>query len=275
MPLANEAEAKQALARVRAAVMHGGSANDIAYLAHERRYLRTATRILELLPRGATVLDVGSHYLHQAALLSTLGYRVIGMDVSAFAEVAAIRARAEHFKIQNVTVERFEDGDFLRGMDDAIDLVLFCEIQEHITFNPVRFWRRIYDLMKVGSKILLTTPNSMRLWHVLSVIKRALLREGAGLPVRSILGSVTYGHHWKEYSASEIVELFSRLSPDFEVEIDFYHDRPFERWSSIKSAVRDASRRLATRIAPLSEEIEAVITLRERSTWLVEPPQFY
>jgi 2-polyprenyl-6-hydroxyphenyl methylase/3-demethylubiquinone-9 3-methyltransferase len=270
-----EAEAQQVLARLREAVMQGGNANDVAYFMHERRYLRTAVRVMELLPRGATVLDVGSHYLHQAALLSMLGYRVIGMDVAAFADVAAIKARAEQFEIRNFTVERFEDGDFLPGMRDAIDLVLFCEIQEHITFNPVRFWRRIHELMKVGGKIFLTTPNSMRLWHVLSIVKRALLREGAGPPVRCILGTVTYGHHWKEYSAREIVELFSQLSPDFEVAIAFYHDRPFEPWSSFKAAVRDASRRLATRIPPLSEEIEAVITLRGRSTWQIEPPQFF
>jgi SAM-dependent methyltransferase len=275
MSRANEPETQQVFARLREAVMQGGNANDIAYLAHERRYLRTLARVMELLPRGATVLDVGSHYLHQAALLSSLGYRVIGMDVSAFAELAAIKARAQQFGIQNLAVERFEDGDFLHGMDDQIDLVLFCEIQEHITFNPVRFWRRIYELMRVGGKIFLTTPNSMRLWHVVSIIKRALLREGVGIPVHTILGSVTYGHHWKEYSAREIVELFSRLSPDFEVAIDFYHDRPFERWTGLKAAVRDASRRVATRLGPLSEEIEAVVTLRERSTWLIEPPQSF
>jgi SAM-dependent methyltransferase len=248
---------------------------DVQYFLHEPRCRRNMQRISELLPRGSTLLDIGSHYLHQSALLSILGYKVIAMDVPAFADIDAIRRRADEFDIHNVGVDHFDRGDFLRDYDHQIDFIVFTEIQEHITFNPVRFWRRVYELLRVSGRIYLTTPNGVRPWAVASTIKNALLLRGIGVPVPNILSEVTYGHHWKEYSSYEIRQLFATLSPDFNVRIEFYQDRPYEQWRGIKSTVRDVTRRLSAMIPPLREEIEAVITLTGRTDWNARGPDFF
>jgi SAM-dependent methyltransferase len=93
-------------------------------------------------------------------------------------------------------------------------VVLFCEILEHITFNPMSLWAEVYRVLAPGGRIVVTTPNVYwcrgRFWD----LKRLFSRNGSGLPVREILRIPTYGHHWKEYSHRECVEYFNSLSKD-------------------------------------------------------------
>lgn len=271
----SDAEIDAAIDRLRDIVQAAGGDQDRAYWQHERRYRRSVRRICRLAPRGGTLLDVGSHFLHQAAVLSMLGYKVVGIDVPEFADNPQTRARAAQFGIENHAVARMELGTFLAGRENGFDLVIFCEILEHITFNPVQFWKRIYELLKIGGKLYITTPNGMSAWQIASNVKRSLLLEGAGVPVPSILQEVTFGHHWKEYSARELHDLFRGLSPDFVVHTEFYNLRPFEPWTGLKSGVRDLVRRIASGIPELRDELEATVTLSGRTAWIAAPPRYH
>ena len=141
-------------------------------------------------------------------------------------------------------------------------MVVFCEILEHITFNPVRFWRRVYDLLRPGGFIYLTTPNSLRLTNTLKTAFRLGARRGVGIPLEEIFGHVTYGHHWKEYSASELVDYFGRLSPDFRVETR-YVDFGLEgrAWSA-------PIRLFGGILPPFRPHLEAVVRIPAKTTWI-------
>jgi 2-polyprenyl-6-hydroxyphenyl methylase/3-demethylubiquinone-9 3-methyltransferase len=272
--MATATDIDAAISAMRELVRAGGNGCDIDYWHHEPRYRRTLRRVCELVPPGSTILDVGSHYLHLSSVLSLLGYHVLAMDVPEFAQDPFIRARAQKFGIDNHSVARLDGGEFLAGRENAIDFVLFCEIQEHITFNPVRFWKRIYELLSIGGRIYMTTPNGMNTWQVLSNLKRLILLQGAGPSIPSILGNVTFGHHWKEYSGPEIRELFALLSPDFSVEISFFEMHKPSAWTSAKALVRDLTQRTSALVPSLRDQIEAVITLTGRTSWLATPPEF-
>lgn len=246
----SEEKVTAAFERVRKAT--GANVLDRDYLVgHELRHRRTIHRIGRLVPRGARILDIGSHYLHQAAMLAVLGYEVIGIDVPEFADSRPILERAAAFGIRNFSVPCMGQGEFLPGMEDSIDCVNCCEVLEHISFNPVRFWRRIYDVIKIGGTIYLTTPNSMKPWQIGSIVKRALLFQGYGISIESILGGVTYGHHWKDYSAREIRQLFELLSPDFIVEVRTFRYRSEETRTDLKSLMRQYVRNFAANFPSL------------------------
>jgi SAM-dependent methyltransferase len=271
----SDSEIDAALSRLHRVIQAEAGAQETGYFEHESRYRRSLRSIRELAPKGSAVLDVGSHFLHQAGALSLIGYDVVGLDAPAFAANEQMKRRAAEFGIRNFAVEQLELGEFLPGFENSFDVVVFCEIQEHIAFNPIRFWRRVYELLKVGGKIYLTTPNGVRVWQVASVLKRALLFRGTGLQVPDILQTVTYGHHWKEWSAAEIEELFTRLSPDFQVVTQHYQLRPFERWTGIKPTLRDIVRRTAALVPSLREELEVVVTLTGRTSWRATPPEYF
>src|SRR4051812_41931891 len=81
----------------------GGDAN--YFKSQSSRYRYSLERLVALRPPPARVLDIGSHYLHQTALLSLMGYDVVGIDVPLFTEPAFIRERAERLRITNIGTE--------------------------------------------------------------------------------------------------------------------------------------------------------------------------
>jgi 2-polyprenyl-3-methyl-5-hydroxy-6-metoxy-1,4-benzoquinol methylase len=113
-------------------------------------------------------------------------------------------------------MRRAADG-YDGSADESIELVLFTEILEHITFNPVAMWQAIHRVLKADGKVIITTPNyyfwQSRAWD----LRRFMRRMGGGIPVEDIVGEITYGHHWKEYSAREIVSYFSILPTNLHV----------------------------------------------------------
>ncbi len=219
------------------------------------RYRRAMARIQALQPPPCRVLDIGSHYLHQSVLLSQLGYQVTGIDIALFCRAPFVQERALWAGIQNVTVDALEAGDFLPGQDGSYRLIVFTEILEHITFNPIRMWKRVYELLAPGGMVYVSTPNSLRLAAWLRELLRLVSFDGMGLRLDEIMGTVSYGHHWKEYSAREIRAYFKRLSPDFSVATSWYSSDLSQRPADFKTLLK----RLLALAPCLRSDIEAVV----------------
>ena len=259
-----------ALERVQDGLVSGG---DSAYFAfHRRRFDLQLETLRQVVSQGARILDIGSHYLHLASALRLAGHDVTALDVPEFQELDFVQLRAAEFGVRCEIARDLAQGEFLPAeKSDAFDCVVFCEILEHITFNPVRFWRRVYDLLRPGGCIYLTTPNSLRHSNIRRTIGRAAGLRGVGIPVGEIFQHVTFGHHWKEYSVPELREYFGTLSPDFILDtrlVDF--DLSERRRSPFVRAIRAAG------VIPRAfrPHIEAVIRLPRKSQWLAVPKRY-
>lgn len=193
---------------------------DKGYLwTHFPRFLETkrrfdSTNVRNMVP--LRVLDIGAHWLHQSMLWRSDGHNIIAADIPATLCDEQVISLASKNDVKLVVYDNLESGSALSSIaNDSIDVVLFAEILEHITFNPVSFWKEIYRVMAPSSRIVVTTPNYYwargRFWD----IGRFFDRMGGGLTVKEILQTPTYGPHWKEYSLREIVAYFSMLSSDF------------------------------------------------------------
>jgi len=196
---------------------HGGT--DSGYLEkHFLRFQNTFNRVFSSWPNAErpVVVDVGAHWLHQSLFYALAGAKIEAFNAPTTFKKERVQRLADAYGINLTTVDQLETGECFYGLQESsVDIVLFTEILEHITFNPVRFWRIIYRIMKPGGRIIVTTPNfyslSGRGWD----FQRFLLGDGEGLSVEDILRTHTYGHHWKEYSMNEIQNYFALLSPDF------------------------------------------------------------
>lgn len=276
--VSNGKTAVDLLREVEAAVRADGNDLDLAYLLeHMVRFERTIRRVAELAPEGGRVLDIGSHYLHLSCALAQKGYDVVGMDVSPFAGDDLMQRRAARLGFENRVIDKLEDGDFLAGEEGGFDVVIFTEILEHITFNPILFWRRVCELLKVGGFVYITTPNSLTLWKIMHVIKRLLTLNGVGLTAAEIFHTVTYGHHWKEYSASEVRDYFPELSPNLSVEITHFNYPALTSEHSVRSfkaGVRRAVHGVSAVIPPFRDQLEILVRLNAQTKWSVAPPRF-
>jgi SAM-dependent methyltransferase len=197
---------------------HGNAHPD--YLkAHVNRFLLTRSLLLEQWPmsRGNRILDIGAHWLHNAICYAISGFDVTASDLAINATLSypGVVSLANAY---DITLQPYRDLSDPVELDllppDSFDLILFAEIIEHITFNPVKMWSALYRLLRPGGRIILTTPN----YHVATFLEDAknLLRgHSCGISIGTLLEINTFGPHWKEYSAKDIREYFERLSPDF------------------------------------------------------------
>ena len=194
---------------------------DSAYLrGHFPRYERTKIEVLRNLPEsaGRRMLDVGGHWLHQAALYAVDGFEVTSVDMAPTFSLGNVQHQAKQLGITLVMESNLEQPTALPALEEnSFDIIMFSEIIEHITFNPVTMWKTLYRLLAPKGRIVVTTPNYYcwrgRAWD----IKRLFGGMGGGLPVAEILRLHTYGHHWKEFSRNELVSYFQQLSPDFRI----------------------------------------------------------
>lgn len=209
------------------------SPTDSGYLhAHFPRFLETKRIFDETAdPAGPKhVLDIGAHWLHQSLLWRHAGHEVTAADIPATLSLPHVQALAARNQISLVVYDRLDTGIALAAVpDNSIDVVLFCEILEHITFNPMLLWGEVYRVLAPKGKIVVTTPNYYwargRAWN----LPRLARRSGGGLPVSEILHTPTYGPHWKEYSMREVIEYFRTISADFQVTKAEYVPDPRKR----------------------------------------------
>ncbi|OOG59497.1 class I SAM-dependent methyltransferase [Rhodanobacter sp. C03] len=221
--------------------------------------------------RGRRVLDVGAHWLHQAVLWRQAGFEVTALDLPGTFEVESVKGIAKTFGIPLLKCPNLEQARELEALaDDSVDIVLFTEILEHITFNPVTFWRQIYRVLAPGGRIVVTTPNYYswkgRAWNV----ARFLSGKGGGISVDNVLGTYTYGHHWREYSKAEILRYFELLSPDFipvKSRILPSYARSSVRWKRTVQRVLD-------RVPILRPNLHVEIELRTKVRSIVMEPKW-
>ena len=177
---------------------------------HRPRFRETLRRMVQRLPGGARVLDVGSHFLHMALALHRLGYTVTAVDVPLYAQHPRIAARGR----PGLTIRAIDALTSMPLPAAAVDGIAFLEILEHLAINPKRMWSELGRILKPGGTVFLTTPNFYRLGGggggFLEAL-RFLRGDGAGVPVPYILGDQTGGHHWKEYSQRELRRYFDLL----------------------------------------------------------------
>ena len=204
---------------------------DQRYLADNyRRFCSTKDRLESTRRKnGQRLLDVGAHWLHQSLLYARDGYAVTAADFPATFREPAVQSLARANGIELVEYTSLDSPTaFLHIPDSCFDIVLFTEIIEHITFNPVAMWKELYRLLREGGIIVVTTPNYYyvhgRFWDW----KRLIQGRGGGITVDEVLCRCTYGHHWKEYSLRELHQYFRTLSPDFVVEKGLYVDDYFD-----------------------------------------------
>lgn len=192
---------------------------DEPYLCHHwPRFVATREEIerTRALPAGARVLDIGAHWLHQTSIYAREHMRVAALDLPDTLALPSVMAAAAELGITLYRNDSLERISALQAVpQDHFDLVLFTEVVEHITFNPVAMWREIHRVTKPGGRIVVTTPNYYALRGRFWTVRRLLARYGGGLDVADIVNLRTYAHHWKEYSMRELVRYFRLLSPDF------------------------------------------------------------
>jgi SAM-dependent methyltransferase len=116
------------------------------------------------------------------------------------------------------------EEDRLPFEDERFDVVLFCEVIEHLLMDPLHVLHEVNRVLKPDGVIVLTTPNVARLTNVLALLNGANLYDPYS-------GYGPYGRHNREYTRHELHLLLGFAG--FDVDISFTADGHEEDISDI------------------------------------------
>lgn len=114
--------------------------------------------------------------------------------------------------------------DLLPYPDNHFDVILFCEVLEHMTNDPLAALMEIRRVLKPGGQLVLTTPNIACANNLMKIA------QGKNINDRySAYGP--YGRHNREYTASEVSALL--VQTGFTVSTQFTANVLFRRTSQL------------------------------------------
>ena len=172
-----------------------------------RRFLITVSMVPPAGRPGARLLELGANpYFITLLLKKFTSYELVLANY--FGEIGAPGGRGT----QVITSRQYDEQhvfeyDHFNGESDRFpypdgmfDLVLNCEILEHLPLDPTHYLCECHRVLKPGGALLLTTPNVLafqNLWRLAASHNIYDLYSGYGV----------YGRHNREYTPSELVDL--------------------------------------------------------------------
>ncbi|HEX8137155.1 MAG TPA: glycosyltransferase [Pyrinomonadaceae bacterium] len=151
--------------------------------------------------------------------------------------------------------------------DATIDVVLFCEIIEHLLSDPVHALVEIRRVLRPGGTLVITTPNVARLDNVCKIIGGENIYDPYS-------GYGPYGRHNREYNKHDLHRLLTangfRVEQIFSADVHDRYADTYAQLEQIKPLVRH-------RAADLGQYIFCQSTVAEgaRSAPVVRPDWLY
>jgi SAM-dependent methyltransferase len=232
--------------------------------------------VLELLPdaaRTGSILELGaSPYLQTIALRRQCRGRLALAnwfgDASAPGSARLVDSRSG--EAITLAYDQFDAERDRFPYDDAqFDVVVFCELLEHLSLDPVATLAEIHRVLRPGGTLIVSTPNALSLFRL-----EVFLRAGSTEEARYFPGFGPGARHNREYHAAELRELLDGVG--FQVETLGARDlRPVRmgiRRSLIWAGWRWVLRRYAD--VPREEHLFARARRGERFRWRFPPRLF-
>lgn len=142
--------------------------------------------------------------------LNYLGHNVIACDIPYFYNKEEIR---EYFLKSSIESLSFNLRNYeIPISDNSQDLVIACEIFEHLNFNPLPVFKEINRILKKGGYLYIATPNGdsfVKKIRYLITGRQPSFKISQFFEQLDAKKNMVVGLYWREYSFSEIKEMVS------------------------------------------------------------------
>ncbi|HKO43258.1 MAG TPA: glycosyltransferase [Pyrinomonadaceae bacterium] len=182
-----------------------------------RRFVYT----LGLVPEhpGMKLLELGANPYFTTVLLTK--FRKANLELANYFDGAQREGAQQVFIEQtgetlNFPFRQFNvENDRFPYEDNSFDVVLFCEIIEHLLSDPVHALAEIKRVLKPGGSLILTTPNVARLENAEKILAGQNIYDPYS-------GYGPYGRHNREYTETDLRNVLS--ANGFNIETMFTAD---------------------------------------------------
>jgi 2-polyprenyl-3-methyl-5-hydroxy-6-metoxy-1,4-benzoquinol methylase len=214
------------------------SNGEVEYLKNQRSaYIRTLKDIEKISnKKSSKVLEIGSFLGVVSMSLSKMGYDVHAIDIPEYAESGAFQKRYEE---NGVSVESVN----LRERDlpyevEEFDIVVMCEVLEHLNFNPLLCLQEINRVTKKEGTLYLSTPNLSHITNSVKLLTGNSIHNPPSDFERQLDKDKNFivGIHWREYTKKEVKKLLEGVG--FKCVSSYYFHQNLGR--GIKSMIKKA-----------------------------------
>lgn len=185
----------------------GRRAEGVEYVTfHLERFIKTL-RQLPRLPGRVRVLELGaSPYFMTFLIKKYFGYEITpanffldyGEETSDYIEKAITISSKKYGEEHTFQFRQFNlEFDPFPHQDGEFDLVLCCEILEHMAMDPSHMLREAHRVLKPGGHLVLTTPNAASIENIWTLIRGYNIYHPYS-------GYGIYGRHNREYIPREL-----------------------------------------------------------------------
>jgi 2-polyprenyl-3-methyl-5-hydroxy-6-metoxy-1,4-benzoquinol methylase len=194
----------------------GDAEGEYRYLTGLRpTYVRTVHDIVDQLnghdPRSVKVLEIGCFLGLVSIALARVGFQVTATDIPEFLRCARLRERLDR---AGVCHQACNLRDYrLPFEDETFDVVVMCEVLEHLNFNPLPIICESNRVIKPHGVAYVALPN---LAHEANR-RRLLGGESIHNPIKDFFAqldpkkNMIVGLHWREYTTAEVKEMLEEM----------------------------------------------------------------
>jgi SAM-dependent methyltransferase len=170
--------------------------------------------VIDKLPPGGTLIDIGTAAGILPHAVHLLGYKVITIDQIINGEPTWGMKHAQALGLETAMATTGKQPVNLP--DGTADVIFAGDVIEHLPDSPRPFMREIARILKPKGWCILTTPNAVRLPVRLKIV----LGYSNWMPLKEYFYEDTNLGHHKEYVANELVDLltwsnFENINYDF------------------------------------------------------------
>ena len=125
----------------------------------KKSYFITLKNCLKFLPnKNSNICELGAFLGIVSKSLKYLGHNVIACDIPYFFDRDEIKDYFARSSIKSLSfnLRKYE----IPISNDSQDLVIACEILEHLNFNPLPIVKEINRILKLGGLFYIATPNA-------------------------------------------------------------------------------------------------------------------
>ena len=174
--------------------------------------------IQRILPnKDAVICELGSFLGIVSKSLAYQGYKVNACDIPSFFERKEVK---DYYKNAGINIFGFNLKDYKLPFEDSSqDLVVACEVLEHLNFNPLPFIDEINRVLKLNGYLYIAMPNSA------CFIKRIRFLFTGKHPTLTISelfsqldpnDNMIVGLHWREFSKYDSLKMITPLGFNLE-----------------------------------------------------------
>jgi SAM-dependent methyltransferase len=241
------------------------SVGPLSYVTrHRHEYIRTVRDTLQFRPPNSgsvRILELGAFFGVNCMALRDLGYQVTAADVPEFMDQPA---QVERYAQRGIATKGIRLEDYILPFeDDSFEVIIMCEVLEHLNFNPLPLLKEINRIGSPNSIFYLSLPNAAQIYNRIRVLRGKAL----GVEIEEFFtqldpqSSEIVNGHWREYTGSEVREILERLG--YRIEKQYYFSLGETQPSS---SLRKLAARFFYEKLPWLKENQTTIAVKERRT---------